>query len=313
MSDVDIRGGTLLDAAWKDYRGWAIAARARQSESRQQGLAVLGITCAAAFFGALASIHWPGDGAIVIATSLAAAILAAIGAVLGRHILDADAQRQWIQARATAEAIKSECYRYAARCGEYANRDAPLRFKNRIDALSAAAAEKGIVADAEARAAAQSGPPVGMTADWYRTNRLEEQRDYYEKRSGQHASTVRRLRWIGFALGCLTAALGAVSAAHLVGWAAPLVAMVTTVTASFAAYGALGRQADLAASYSAMAGQLDRLAALNRDGDLPDDQLVEAGEDLLAAEHRAWADRVAQQGAQGRRSGSRRSRAPAPR
>jgi hypothetical protein len=309
VSDVDVRGASLLDVAWKDYRGWAAAARAHQSTSRRQAILVLVITSTAALFGALASIHWPDDGFILVASSLAAAILVGIGTVLGRYILDVNAQQQWIQARATAESIKSECYRYAARCAEYANRDAALRFKNRIEALSAAATSKGLFADAQARAAARPGPAIGITADWYRTHRLIEQRDWYQKRSGEHASTAQLLRRIGFALGSVAAALGVVSAAHLVSWIAPFVAMMTTVTTSVVAYGALGRQVYLAASYSAMASQIDRLAALNSEGDLPDDKLVEAGEDLLSSEHRGWADRVAQQGTQERRStGSRRPR-----
>jgi hypothetical protein len=311
VSDVDVRGDSLLDVAWKDYRGWAEASGALQRASRRQAISVLVITCAAAFFGALASIHWPNDGFILVTTSLAAAILVGIGTLLGRYILDANAQQQWIQARATAESIQSECYRYAARCGEYASKDAAQRFKDRIDAFSAAATSKGLFADAQARAAPprRPAPAIDMTADWYRTNRLIEQRDWYQKRSGEHASTAGRLRNISFALGSVATALGAVSAAHIVNWVAPFVAMMTTVMTSVAAYGALGRQVYLAASYSEMASQVDRLVALNREGDLSDEKLVEAGEDLLSSEHRAWADRVALQEPRARRgAGSRRSR-----
>jgi hypothetical protein len=310
VSDADIRGSSLLEVAWKDYRGWAAASAALQKTSRRQAISALVITCAAALFGALASIHWLNDGSILIATSLAAAILVGIGTLLGRYILDANAQQQWILARATAEAIQSECYRYAARCGEYANKDGALRFKNRVDALSASATSKGLFADAQARDAPQHrpAPGAGMTTDWYRTNRLMNQRDWYQKRSGEHGFTVRVLRRTGFALGSVAAALGAVSAAHIVSWVAPFVAMMTTITISVTAYGALSRQLYLAASYSAMVGQIDRLIASNSDGILPDDKLVEAAEDLLSSEHRAWADRVAQQAPEMGQRRPRRSR-----
>jgi hypothetical protein len=312
----DFRGGSLLEAAWKEYRGWAAAARALQNASWWQASWALIIICTAALFGALASIHWWGDGFILVGTSLAAAILAGIGTLLGRYILDADAQQQWIRARATAEAIKSECYRYAARCGDYGNKDAALRFKDRIDALSAAATSKGVVADARARAEppSRSGPAIGMAADWYLSNRLIEQRDWYQARSAEHTSITRLLRRSGFALGSLAAVLGAVSAAHIVNWVAPFVAMMTTITTSVTAFGALGRQVFLAASYSAMASQLNLLAALHRDGVIPDEKLVESGEDLLSSEHRAWADRMVQQGPEAtQRARSRRTRAPAAR
>jgi hypothetical protein len=310
----DFRESSLLEVGWKDYRGWAEASRALQRASRHQSIWALVIASGAALFGALASIHWPTDGIVVVAASLIAASLAGIGAILGRYILDCNAQQRWIQARATAESIKSECYRYAARCGEYGLKDAALRFKNRIDALAAAAVAKGAVADAQARVAAGPGPKMGMTADWYQANRLLEQRKWYETRSGQHASKAGLLRRTGFILGSVTAALGAVSAAHLVDWVAPLIAMMTTITTSIAAYGALSRHTYLAASYSAMASQIDKLVALHKDGVLPDDKLVESGEDLLSSEHRAWADRVAQNRPEARqRSPGRRAAAPAPR
>jgi SMODS and SLOG-associating 2TM effector domain 1/Protein of unknown function (DUF4231) len=310
----DFRGSSLLDIAWKDYHGWDAASDALQKTSRQQALWALIITCGAALFGALASIRWPDDGTILIATSLTAAIMASIGAVLGRQILDANAQQQWLQARAAAEAIKSECFRYAARSGEYAGRDAALRFTERIDALSATAMAKGLAADAQTRAAATGGPVLNMTAETYRNDRLLEQGEWYRARSHRHATAARLLRHTSFVLGCLAAALGAVSAAHIVGWVAPFVAMMTTVTASVAAYSVLSRRVYLAASYSAMASQLQRLAALHRDGVLPDDKLVEAGEDLLTSEHRVWADRMVQQEPEARQrqtARAKRARSPA--
>ena len=50
----------------------------------------------------------------------AAAVASAVGAYLGRQIVGSGDEAGWIQARATAEGIKSECYRYAARAGAYA-------------------------------------------------------------------------------------------------------------------------------------------------------------------------------------------------
>jgi len=301
-----------LDVGWRDYRGWAAVAGSLQRSYRQQAAWALSITCAAALFGALASINWPDNGSILIGTSTAAAVLGVFGSVLGRYILDANAQQQWIQARATAEAIKSECYRYAAHCGEYRNKDAAERFRDRVESLSASATSKGLVLDAGARAAAKGGPSIDMNVDWYRINRLADQRKYYETRSGEHAKTAARLRFAGLGFGLAAGALGAISAAHIVSWVAPFVGMMTTISASVAAYGALSRQVYLAASYSGMASQIDKLMALHDEGIIADDKLVEAGEDLLTSEHRAWADRVAQQEPQRRQvAPSRATRAAA--
>src|SRR5262249_960641 len=103
-------------------------------------------------------------------------------------------------------------------------------------------------------------------------------------------------------LGAVATVLAPLSAAHILTSSAPFVAMMTTVMISVAAYGSLGRHVYLAASYSAMASQVDRLLALNVEGGLPDEKLVEAGEDLFSSEHRAWADRMAQQELPARRS-----------
>ena len=53
----------------------------------------------------------------------------------------------WIQARATAEGIKSECYRYAARAGGYAvaDADAAKALAANAAAIAKQATDKGLV------------------------------------------------------------------------------------------------------------------------------------------------------------------------
>lgn len=285
----------MLETAWKDYRGWAGAARSLQGDARRQALVALGLACAAALLGAIAAAVGPTGGHLRSGASVLAAICAGLVPVFGRHILDADAQGRWIQARAVAEAIQSECYRYAARAGEYAWADAAKRFDARISALSGTATDKKVVPDAVAREKADKpAPPADMTAGWYRENRLAAQRAWFTKRSGEHAAKVRQARQLSLVLTMIAAALGVLSAAELVSWVAPFVAAATTIAACVAALGMVDRHQFLAASYAGMAQQVDRLEALHRDGALSDAELVPAGEDLLSSEHRAWADRMAQ-------------------
>jgi Protein of unknown function (DUF4231) len=61
------------------------------------------------------------DWAPVLAFSASAC--AAITPVLDRDMLEVGREAGWIRARATAEGKKSECYRLAARTGEYAGDD----------------------------------------------------------------------------------------------------------------------------------------------------------------------------------------------
>lgn len=52
--------------------------------------------------------------------AILAAVAAAVTPILGREILSMQREARWIRARATAEAIKSECFRFAAELGDYA-------------------------------------------------------------------------------------------------------------------------------------------------------------------------------------------------
>ncbi len=183
----------MLETAWKDYRGWAAAARSLQRSARNQALWALALACAAALFGALAAALGPPAGSLRTGASLLAAVCAGLAPVLGRHILDADDQSRWIQGRATAEAIQSECYRYAGRSGEYAGADAARLFGTRVSALAKAAQDKGVVPDAQAREKQdEPPPPAGMTSAWYRENRLAAQRTWYAKRSAEHRAAAQR-------------------------------------------------------------------------------------------------------------------------
>jgi hypothetical protein len=107
----------MLRQVWNAYRGWAMLARDLQSDTRRWNLAALLFVIAAAVFGAIASSA-PTAWSRWVAG--AAAVASAVGAYLGRQIIGSGHEASWIQARATAEGIKSECYRYAARVGAYA-------------------------------------------------------------------------------------------------------------------------------------------------------------------------------------------------
>jgi Protein of unknown function (DUF4231) len=84
---------------------------------------------AAAIFGAVAT--QTAGTPVGQAFTLLAAIAAALTPVLGREILAVGNEAKWIRSRATAEAIKSECFRFAARSGIYANADADEAFMGR--------------------------------------------------------------------------------------------------------------------------------------------------------------------------------------
>ena len=100
----------MLKDAWLDYRSWAARARDLQRRSRNAARGVVVLACVAAVLGALATLTAGLDGCGRIFAILAA-IAAALMPIVGRDIMAIGNEGKWIKARATAEQIKSECFR----------------------------------------------------------------------------------------------------------------------------------------------------------------------------------------------------------
>jgi hypothetical protein len=287
----------MLRQAWNDYRGWAKLARDLQTETRRWNLAAVVLVIAAAVFGAIASVAPEAWSSWVAG---AAAIASAVGAYLGKQIVGSGDEEGWIRARAAAEAIKSECYRYSARAGAYA----PDPNASKADA-DAAAAKALVTRTAEIAKAAtdrllvradnpipdgdsdKGEPPDAMTKDWYGKFRIQDQRDYYRKAIARNQAAVSRLWWIAFAAGLLAVVFGAAGILSAPRFA-PWIGAATTVAAAIAAYGLIDRRKYLIASYAAMRSSLEQIVGLDTAAPIKLPDLVTATEDLLDGEHKAW-------------------------
>ena len=90
----------------------------------------------------------------------------ALSLYVGRQALAVGAESGWLRARATAEAIKSECFRFAAGVGDYApdkasDADAANAFIERRKAIAARAAGDSLTPeDDPVGAAGDEQPPV---------------------------------------------------------------------------------------------------------------------------------------------------------
>jgi len=286
----------MLRQVWNAYRGWAKLARDMQSRTQQWNLAALLCVIAAAVFGAIASVA-PNAASALIAG--AATVASAVGAFLGRQIVGSGDESGWIQARAVAEGIKSECYRYAARAGAYAAD--PAVQKADADAASAkalaartaelakAATDKGLVRGDNPVPQGGSDkrePPTPMTKEWYATGRIQDQIDYYRGAVERNRKAADQLWWVAF-----TAGLAAVVAGALGVWQqqfAPWIGAATTIAASIAAYGLIDRRKYLIASFAAMQSRLEEILGLDKEAPMSLPDLVMTAEDLLDGEHRAW-------------------------
>ncbi|HKN26898.1 MAG TPA: DUF4231 domain-containing protein [Roseiarcus sp.] len=283
----------MLKMAWNAYRGWAKRARDLQAGAGRWNLAALVCIALAAVCGAATSLTPAAPSPWnVLGTWLAsvAAVASAVGAYLGREILGSGKEAGWIQARATAEGVKSECYRYAAKAGPYAGAapEAAKALQDRVAALEKLATDKSLVRgdDPVPASGDKREPTAGMTKDWYKINRIDEQIEFYRKGRARNEARADRLWWAAFLAGLAAVAFGALGA-----WAqvfAPWVGAMTTIAASIAAFGLIDRRKFLISSYSAMQASLERIKALDeaRQASLAD--LVTTTEDLLDSEHKAW-------------------------
>ena len=277
----------MLRQAWNGYRGWAKTARDLQSQTERWNLAALILLIAAAAFGALsAATADPWSSGI----SLAAMVASAAGAYLGRQIVGSGEEESWIQARAAAEGIKSECYRYAAQAGDYAvvEADAAKALASRTAGIAKQATDKNLVRSDNP--VPDSGdkrePPVSMTKDWYKSGRIEDQIQYYRDARNRNQKAANQLWWIAFGAGFLAVVFGALGA--YAQRFAPWIGAMTTIAAAVAAYGLIDRRKYLIASYAAMQARLEEILGLDAADPMSLPDLVTRTEDLLDAEHKAW-------------------------
>jgi hypothetical protein len=284
----------MSSAAWNEYRGWAKRARALQRNSLHWNTAALTGAGCTAILGAAAS-QAGASPTLSRSLSLAAGVAAALTAVLGKEILSTGSEAKWVRARATAEAIKSECFRFAARIGDYASDGALDAFLAKRAALIQLAtdAELTPIEDPVPQGGDERQPSIPLDAKWYLDHRVDDQINQYLKRKQDHEKTANRLWYLGFAAAAAAAVFGVIGTVGQE-WFAPWIAAMTTVAAAIAAYGQLDRRQHLTANYDATAASLRRLNERFADGRLELSALVAAVEDLLGREHAAWNQLVTQ-------------------
>jgi len=219
----------------------------------------------------------------------AAAVAAAVGAYLGREIrrlgqggrVDPGARdRGRPQVRMLP--LRGQSRR------AYAGAEAAKAFQQRIEALSKLATDKNLVPadDPVPPSGDKREPVIPLTKDWYKTNRIDEQIEYYRKGRARNEVFAERLWWVAFASGLAAVVFGALGAFANV--FAPWIGAMTTIAASIAAYGLIDRRKYLISSYAAMQASLERIKALDEASPATLVDLVTAREDLLDSEHKAW-------------------------
>jgi hypothetical protein len=240
--------------AWARQRQWSVAAdagRDRISRRRQLNLALLVV---GALAGAVAAVaNWPQP--ITQAAAAVAALAAATAGAVQKRWLTGQELSRWATARAAAEAVKTEVYRYLASVGPYARADRDTVLASALDEAQAPAHD--LLADLHGVHADDKPLPTVHNLPTYVEKRARAQADWHRGRIGQHKKAASRIRAAELTATAVAAVVSALTAAGIVDLAA-LIGAATTTAAAFAAHLAATRHDRIAGSYAITAEQLDR-------------------------------------------------------
>jgi hypothetical protein len=277
-----------IETAWDEYRGWSARARELQSSAQRWNKAALISASVAAVLGAAVTLT-AGNAGLGKTLSLLAAMAAALTPILGKEMLSLGSEAKWTRARATAEALKSECFRFAAVAGDYAKPDAEDLFIARRNELVLNAAKDGLTQKSAPAGASgdKRRPPDHLDAAWYIPNRIDDQIAYYSSKQEEHERAVKWLRTLAFISSAAAALFGVAGLAYQELFA-PWIGAMTTIATAIAAYGLLDRRQYLAATFGAMATSLGRIKERARSIEFV--ELVTRAEDLMQSEHAAWTE-----------------------
>jgi SMODS and SLOG-associating 2TM effector domain 1 len=213
----------MLKTAWNAALGWANCAESlNRSAAVWELLALLYVALAAACGPLAWLIVWrlPGQWD-PLATWLAPAGVAV--AAIGAYFCALVGERRSAEARqalATAERVRSECYRFAAKTERYAGIEPDARaFQRRIASLEKQAIEQGIL-----RLDFPGPPPADrreptvqtMSREWYRTERISDRIEYLRQARAEKELLAIRFWFVVLALGLAALLLAAFLALTIV-------------------------------------------------------------------------------------------------
>jgi hypothetical protein len=301
-----IQGGNNVDDTlrytWGECRAWAATSRILKARITSWGLLVLALTLAGAVLGTMSESIGKIFPALVPVTPWLAAVALGLATYLTSQILNDSERQAWVKARALAEGLKSECYKYVTAAAPYNDRaTAAGALVERVIELQRLMA--GVIAETiSPEDRAKNIPDGPWTVDQYVVNRVREQIDrFYRPAIAKHQGYVAQARMFTLVFGAAAVLLSASSGstyALVSGTSGPvlvlgqvlsaLLGIVTTAAAAIAAWFQSGHHQQLAQGYQAAVTKLELLLA--RRATLAGDplQVVVDAEAVFQAEHAAW-------------------------
>jgi hypothetical protein len=273
----------------------------RSSDAQEKVLgaikaALIGVLVAAVL--GLIEVKWEG----VDLAALAASVGFLISLIASSWILWKRPERDWYDARAGAESIKTLTWQFAVAGGEFSRSDreeeVQMRFLARLGELLT---DLGSIGTSVAAAEHQVTPailalrkaPLSARQVAYKKGRIEDQRSWYATKAAWNES--RRTNWALVAIAAQTFGLAAGLARALLGFDIDLLGLAAAVAASAVAWIRTKDYAELAEAYTVTAQEIGLLS----DQPVPTDEggwseYVEQAERAFSREHTLWRARKRQ-------------------
>jgi len=212
-------------------------------------------------------------------------------------------EREWYDARASAESIKTLTWQFVVGGGEFAlgsgaESEVRSRFVTRLRELLE---DLGGVGTSEAAGESQiteamstlRGAPLGTRQAAYRRGRIEDQRDWYARKARWNEK--RRKVWAGLTVAVQAGGLLAGLARAFFGLEIDLLGLAAALAAAITAWSRTKDYAELAEAYSVTAQEISLLGAEPVPGEEDDwAGFVERAERAFSREHTLWRARKGQ-------------------
>ncbi len=213
---------------------------------------------------------------------LTGTLFLAFAAYLTKEILSPKLELSWTRCRSIAEALKSDCYRFALGLAPFTADAAGIqKFNDRVDELTKGT-DFNLLPAVEVKDV-DATPQRKIELAHYIKFRTEDQRDFFQKTAKKLNDQDSKWRGRSMGLALLSIAVSALGSTLKLPAVTAFVPIVTTAIASLTSYVFAMRLHATASLYNAAAFQLDRLLARSRDGSFPD-----KCEAILLATNQAW-------------------------
>jgi SMODS and SLOG-associating 2TM effector domain 1/Protein of unknown function (DUF4231) len=277
----------LLNIVADSQAKWSLTANKLKADVDWARWLVFALSFAGALLAAIAT-QWPGrEEPWHLGLTLLSASMLTISAFVVQRALSKDAVQRHVRARMASEALKRECFLFAA--------GAPS--EDRANALALADKQDAIEKDVSDLLLFQvtntergSCPRDRLSFDEYLARRVNKQIKYYRSKANDYAPVAARLRtaeWVIALFGALVSAIAGIT--KIPGFdIAALTALLTTLGGIVVTHRQASHYEEIISTYRATANRLE-YATQTKDPQISLGDFAQKVETIIEGETKSWA------------------------